>query len=138
MRRESLHRRRSRALFHASSFGIARSGWFRVVFPFPFSWFPRRFRRFAFILIIRRLGFVLSVGIGVFVGSFDDTRSHSVVSFAFIRVAVHLPRDDLLIELTVMLDGIVVAIRQDSRSELLFAVIAVKSNDGSLEFGAGR
>jgi hydrogenase/urease accessory protein HupE len=61
-----------------------------------------------------------------------------VVSFAFIRVAVHLPRDDLLIELTVMLDGIVVAIRQDSRSELLFAVIAVKSNDGSLEFGAGR
>lgn len=55
-----------------------------------------------------------------------------MVTFAFIRVAVHFAGDDLLVELAIVLDGIVVAVGQDARSKLLFAVIAIEANDWSL------
>lgn len=51
-----------------------------------------------------------------------------MVSFAFIRVTVHFAGNDLLVELTVMLDRIVVPIGQDTRSELLLTVIAIESS----------
>ena len=63
-------------------------------------------------------------------------------------MAVHFAGNDLLVELAVVLDGIVVAVGQDTRSKLLFAVIAIEANlctnkkrdiviDGGLVIGCG-
>ena len=43
-------------------------------------------------------------------------------------MAIHFAGNDLLVELAVVLDGIVVAVGQDTRSKLLFAVIAIEAN----------
>merc|ERR1719242_2814449 len=103
----------------------------RLEIVIPLTFCPRFIESACFgllsaINIVRRLRLVLSVGIGVDVRAFHHARTQSVVSLAFIRMTIHLPCDDLGVELAVVLDGIVVAIGQQPRSELLLAVVAVK------------